>query len=59
MGMEPEEKRVCYVKWVTTAQATLEKRLSEIAVELCEPTKSMMRDELMMHCVEKINGRAS
>jgi hypothetical protein len=59
MGMGPEDTDMYFVRWESTTQAILTRRLQEIALQLCESTKNMTHEQLMAHCIEKINLHSS
>ena len=55
MRMGAEDYDVHFVRWEATSQAIVQRRLQEIALDLCEETKDMNYNDLMSHCVAKIN----
>ena len=59
MGMGPEDADMFFVRWETTSKTILAHRLKEIALDLCESTKQMTHEQLMTHCLAKINSGAS
>jgi hypothetical protein len=58
LNMDPQEVRFWYVWWADTPQAILQRRLQEIALQLVQETKEMNYEELLRHCVKKINAQA-